>query len=229
MKELCKILLLILTLSLPSPAQDGYGFLNFVNMIPGDGSCEIRIDSKNPAGDGLKSANDTGWFLFPVGSRSLTITSGELKEAKGDLTIEEGVGSLIAIYLEANPKPQKDGKPSPPLIRIRSFPNYNAEGLALRFVSLCQVDNRFQLGTVRLNVEPFKTVEVPGWNGAGFVVKKNGKDIGKIPDMREKEPHYLIAATDLEGNYTVALVYGGGVKVPPWRQKKKSEEPAYQP
>ncbi len=73
-------------------------------------------------------------------------------------------------------------------------------------------------------MERFKIAEVPGWTGAGFMVKRNGKDIGKIPEMREKEPHYLLVGTDLEGNYTVALIYGGGVKVPPWRQKKKPEK-----
>lgn len=223
MKKFVRIIALISCSVITSLAQDDYGFLNFVNMIPGDGACEIRIDSKNPAGDGLKSGDDTGWFLFPVGSASLTITYGDLKEAKGTLQIKEGVGSLVAIILEADPKPTKDGKPAPPVLRIKSFPTYEAEGRALHFASLCPGVNRFQLGTFQIEVERFKIIDIPNWTGAGFDLKRNGKNIAKIPAMREEEPHYLLVGTDFEGNHTAALVYGGVVEVPPWRQKPKKE------
>ncbi len=229
MKKLFRTVVSALLLVGPTMAQEGRGFLNFVNLIPGAKTCEIRIDSKNPSGDGLESGDDTGWFLYPVGSASLTIAMEGLEEAKGSLQIKEGVGSLVAIYLEADPKPSKNDEPAPPLLRIKSFPTYQAEGLALRFVSLCPTDNRFQLGTQRLEVERFKINEIPGWSGASFQIKKNGKNVAKIPSMREKEPFYLLAGSDLEGNHTAALVYGGTVSVPPWRQKKKPSETGKNP
>lgn len=197
--------------------------MNFVNLVPGDKVCEIRIESKNPAGDGLKSASYTGWFLFPVGPCALSLKVEGLEEVKGSLNIEEGAGLLYAIYLEPDPKPAKDDKPAPPLLKIRSFPAFEAEGRALRFASVCAEDNRFQLGPQAVDVERFQVMEIPTWSGAGFPLKKNGKAVRKIPSVQEQEPYYLLAGSDLEGNCTAALVFAGKPGIPPWRQKKKEE------
>ncbi|MDP4623796.1 MAG: hypothetical protein NWT08_01530 [Akkermansiaceae bacterium] len=224
MKRLANILIITFVQAFCAQAQDDHGFVNFVNMIPGKGKCEIRIDSKNPSGDGLSAGSHTGWFLYPSGSARVTVSLGDLDPIKGSIEIGKGVGSLIAVYLEPPPEPLKDGKPTPPALRIRSLPTYASEGLSLHFMTLCPSDNRFDLGTQRLNLEPFKTTDIPTWTGAGFTIKKNGKVIGEVSEMREKEPFYLLVGTDLEGKYICSLVFGGTAKTPPWRQKKKSDE-----
>lgn len=229
MKAAVKLLILTIFAAIPSMAQEAYGYLNLVNMVPGNKACDILIDSKNPSGEGLKSADDTGWFLFPIGTHSITIGMDGLKEQKGTLEIKEGEGTLIAIFLQADPKLDKDGKPSPPLLRIKKLPTIATEGLSLHLVSLCPLDKRFQLGASHIEVEQFKVIDIPNWTGAGFKIRRNGNDIAEIPNRREKEPYYLLVADDLEGKYTAALVFGGMPNVPPWRMKKEPENKEEKP
>lgn len=225
MKPLVSALLLALLHTPATHAEGDHGFINFINMIPGEEKCEIRIDSKNPASQGLAPGIHTGWFIYPSGPAKISVTLGDLAPVKGSIEIGQGTGSLIAIYLEPPPLPTtKEGKPAPPVIRIRSLPTYTTEGLSLHFMSLCPTDNRFELGTQRLEPEPFKTIDIPGWTGAGFQLKKNGKVIGSVSEMREKEPFYLLVGTDLKGTYLTTLVFGGTASTPPWREKKKPQE-----
>ena len=221
MKLISRILLSIFLLAVNSTAQEGVGFLNFVNLIPADKACEIKINSKDPAKGGLKSGDYTGWFLFPTGQCSLVVKVEGLKEFKAKLEIKEGIGALVAIYIEPDPKQSEDDEPSPPLLKIKGFPTYESNGLELRFASVCAEDNRFEIGPLKLDVDRFEVIDIPSWNGAGFELKKNGKKVKKVSSMREKEAFYLLAGSDTEGNCTAALVFGGTPGVPDHLKKKK--------
>lgn len=224
MKKFISILFFGLATVLLSSARDGYGFLNFANVIPGETPCEILVNSTNPAKQGLKSSTHTGWFLFPAGSCSFSVKAEGFEEIKGEMTIEEGIGSLIVIFTEKDPAAETGAKPVPRVLRTKSFPTYQSKGREMRFVSLCEAEHRFQLGALSLEVERFRITPIPSWTGAGFELKKNGQSIGKISTTREKEPFYLFAGSDVEGNYAAVLVFAGKPGVPAWRKKKRAGE-----
>jgi len=225
MKSLSKALALLGLLILPLSAQngDGYGFLNIANLIPGNGACEISIGGETLVPDGLKSGTYTGWFMVKPGAKSITISFGELKSASGNITITEGAGNLIGIYLEPDKRLDTEGKPLPPKIRIKSFPSFASKGFGLKFVSLFPEKSRFQIGNLKLEAEPFKPLEIPKWNGAGFEILHSGKPVGKTTSSSESGAFYLLVGTDSEGAYASVLVSSNDQEVPGYLKPEKNK------
>lgn len=232
MKNPCKALLAFLFLALPLAAQegDGFGFLNIVNLIPGDSPADVTIAGKILSPDGLLAGSDTGWFMVPIGKKSMTIdleqpeeTKVRIEKASGEIELLEGLANVVAIYLQPDKRVKPDGTPFPPKIRIRSFPAYDGKGFALRLVSTCPADNRFQIGPRTFDAKPFDTVEIPGWSGAPFDILRNGKVIGKAAGSSEKGSFYVFVGHDGKDGYVTATTRAGTQQVPPWMKKDKKE------
>ena len=228
MKNLCRIFLALFLSAFRVSGQegDGWGFVNIANLIPSTEPCEISIGGETVVPDGLKGGDYTGWFMVKKGSKSLKISLGELDEAKGNIDIVEGAGNLIGIYLEPSKRLDKEGKPLPPKIRIKSFPTYDSRGFGLRFVSLLPEKSRFQLGSMRIEAEALKPLKVPKWNGGGFEISRGGKPIGTIAKAEENGAFYLLVGTDHQGSFASILVSSNAQEVPEYlKPKNKEEEP----
>lgn len=225
MRNLSKSLTTLFLLCLPLSAQtgDGYGFLNIANLIPGTEKCGITIGGEILVPDGLKSGTYTGWFMVKPGSKSMSISLGELDEAKGSIEINEGLGNLVGIYLEPDKRLDDEGKPYPPKIRIKSFPTYDARGFGLKFVSLFPEESRFQLGSLKFEAASFKPVKIPKWNGGGFEIMHGGKSIGKSAGVSESGAFYLLIGTDRDGSFASVLVSSNPQEVPEYLKPKKKE------
>lgn len=238
MKTHFKALLLFFSLLLPLTAQegDGLGFLNVVNLIPGEIPADVTIAGKVLFPGGLEPGSDTGWFMVPVGKKSMTIELQEpkeklprIKKTSGEIELLDGIANVIAIYLQPDTRKMPDGTPFPPKIRIRSFPAYDGNGFALKFVSTCSIGNRFQLGPNRIDPKPFETLDIPGWSGADFEVMHNGKPIGKARGSSEKGSFYLFVGSDGKDAYVTAMTRSGTQQVPPWRKKEKKKPNPIEP
>lgn len=227
MKSLFKTFVILGALLLPVSAQqgDGYGFLNIANLVPGEDPCEITIGGEKVVNGGLKSGSYTGWFMVQNGSKTVSLTIGELDTASGSIEISEGNGNLIAIFLEPDTRTNSEGRPYPPKIRIKSFPTYGAKGFGLKFVSLCQGENRFQLGPLKLDPKRYDPIEIPKWNGGGFEIKRNGKSIGNIGGSSESGAFYALVGTDGDGEHAIALVNSDQQEVPEYLKKDKRDKP----
>lgn len=210
-------------LLLPLSAQDGegYGFLNIANLVPGDTPCEINIGGESLKPDGLKSGADTGWFMVRNGSKELKVSVGELESATGTIVITEAKGNLIGIYLEPDPRLDSEGRPNPPRIRIKSFPTYETTGFALKFVSLCPEQGRFQLGPLKIDAKPFVPIEIPKWNGGGFEIIHNGEKAGQVSGSSEGGAFYLLVGEDQKGGKAAVLVGANMQEVPEYLRKDK--------
>lgn len=216
--------MLVASLS-PLSAQegDGYGFLNIVNLIPGESPCKIEIGGKELTREGLKSGLYTGWFMAKNGPKSIKIASGELDPITDEIQLIEGVGNLIVIFLEPDKRRDAKGKPRHPKIRLRSFPTYKTKGYGLRFVSLCPGENRFQLGSLKLQPESFKPMDIPKWNGGGFKVLRNGQSIGNVTGVAESGAFYLFVGTDDKEVYASVIVSANSQEVPDYLKKEKQK------
>jgi hypothetical protein len=232
MKNPCKALLAYFFLALPLTAQegDGLGFLNIVNLIPGDIPADVTIAGKTLSPEGLLAGSDTGWFMVPIGKKPMTIaleqpgdTKPRIDEASGEIELLEGLANVIAIYLQPDKRVKPDGTPFPPKIRIRSFPAYDGAGFALRLISTCPADNRFQIGPKVFDAKPFESVEIPGWSGAPFEIMRNGKTIGKATGSSEKGSFYVFIGHDGKDGYVTATTRAATQEVPPWMKKEKKK------
>ena len=213
---------------LPLSAQegDGYGFLNIANLIPGDTPCKISIGGEELVSDGLKAGTYTGWFMVKTGSKKIEIKRGELDPASGSMQFVEGLGNLVAIYLEPDPRVKPDGKPYPPKIRIKSFPTFDSKGYGLRFVSLCPGENRFQIGNLKLDPKQFDPVKIPSWSGRGFEISRNGSSIGRVTGSSESGAFYLLVGSDQNGFHSSVLVSSNAQEVPEYlKPDKKKPKP----
>jgi hypothetical protein len=214
---------------------DGFGFLNIVNLIPGDTPAEVEIGGKKLVPGGMKSGDFTGWFVVPVGSKSLAIAvekpEGEaaaIAKATGEIQVTEGAANVVAMFLQPDPRTKPDGTPLPPRIRIKSFPAYDSRGFGLRFVSMCPEDMRFQIGSLKLDAKPLEPIVIPKWTGAGFEVMHNGKPVGKTAGSTEPGSFYLFTAPGEAGAFITVLTRSDPQVIPPWMKKEK-KKPAEKP
>lgn len=191
--------------ALTAQEEETYGYVNIVNLIPAETPCKIEIGGKDLVPEGLKSGDDTGWFLLPVGSRSIEISHGELDEASGKLEIEDSKDNLIVIFLERPATPKKEGKEVPPKIRIKSFPTYESKGFGLRIASTCPDNNRFHIGPHKFDLKPFIGEAVKGWTGSPFEILHGGEKIGRVKGSAESGSFYVFVGTDHKGNFVTAL------------------------
>ena len=160
MRNLCRLLaaFCLLTTGLHAQEGDGFGFLNIVNLIPGDIPADVTLGGKELIPEGMKSADFTGWFVIPVGAKSITIALRKqedekpaIAKASGNIEVGEGLSNVIAMFLQPDPRIKPDGTPYPPKIRIKSFPAFASKGYGLRFVSTCATEERFQIGPLKLD------------------------------------------------------------------------------
>ncbi|MGJ8643673.1 MAG: hypothetical protein ACSHX9_09715 [Luteolibacter sp.] len=223
MKNLISLIAASVALLLPVVAQEeqGYGFLNLANLIPGDVPCGISIGGKKVVPDGLGGGTYTGWFMVKTGSTDIEVSYGELGEESGSIQVAEGQGNIIAIYLEPDTRTNSEGRPYPPRLRIRSFPIYESRGYGLKFVSLYPELCRFQLGSLKIEAKPFDAIEVPNWNGRGFQITANGEPAGIVTGSSEGGAFYLLAGTDQNGGKAAVLISANQQEVPEYLRKKK--------
>lgn len=233
MKTPCRALLALFCIMLPLSAQegDGLGFLNIVNLIPGKIPADVTIAGKELMPGGLVPGSTTGWFMVPVGGKPITIaldqpedTEMPIDKASGQIELVDGVANVIAIFLQPDIRKKKDGTPYPPKIRIRSFPAFDGRGFALKFISTCPEENRFQLGPQRIEAKPFEPLDIPKWSGAPFDVLRNGKAIGHATGSSETGSFYLFVGCNPAGEYVTAFTRAGTQTVPPWMKKDKTKE-----
>ncbi|MFK7851255.1 MAG: hypothetical protein AB8D78_09780 [Akkermansiaceae bacterium] len=226
MKNLCKAIAVFFLLGPCADAQEGagWGFVNIANLIPIGKACEIRIGGETVVPDGLKGGDYTGWFMVKPGSKSMSISLGDLDEAKGNIQVTEGAGNLVAIFLEPNKRLDDEGKPLPPKIRIKSFPTYQTRGFGLKVVSLLPEKSRFQFGNKKLEAEPMKPMKLTNWNGSGFKIQCNGKPIGNVSKAEENGAFYLLVGTDLNASFASVLVSSNPQEVPEYLRPKKEKE-----
>lgn len=229
MKNLIKLAAVYILLLLPASAQEGegYGFLNIANLIPGDARCHIKIGGEVLKPDGMQPGSYTGWFMVKNGAKELEVSVGEIGDESGTIQITEGQGNVIAVYLEPDKRRNSQGRQYPPRLRIRSFPIYETSGFGLKFVSLYPELTRFQLGSLKIEAQPFDTIDVPNWNGGRFDILANGEAAGKIFGSSESGAFYLFVGTDQEGEKASVLLSANKQEVPEYLRKENStsEEP----
>lgn len=234
MKKQIKSALIASFALLPAASAEdvGYGFLNIVNLIPGDIPAEITIDGKKLMPEGIPAGIATGWFMVPKSEKSMSIsldqpedTEPKIRMASGTIPIEEGISNLVTVFLHPDIRQNRDGKPSPPVIRIRSFPAYGEKGFALRLVSTSAETHRFAFGPNNIEAKPFEIIQIPNWNGGGFEIMHNGKAIGQTTPNTEPGPFYLFISQNPEGEFVTVLTRSGKQSVPPWFETKNKENP----
>ena len=221
MKFLYKFTALFAWLILPINAAETerYGFLNIVNMIPSTTTCEIHLAGKKLVPDGLKPAAETGWFMIPIGSQTISTNHLEHKKFSSNISVIEGTSNLIVIYLKSSDRLQSDGKPVPPQIRLASIPAYESQGFSLKAVSMLPDTNHFQFARESIELEFSKVTEIPKWTGGGFQIQHNGKLIGEVARDRDRASYALLISTNHQGKHLTTLVNADPQKLPPWMQK----------
>lgn len=231
MRTLFKAILALSLTLLPVAAQeDGYGFLNVVNLIPGNLPADVTIAGKTLLPEGLEPGTATGWFMVPVGEAAMAIALNQPEDAEpqiqrnsGNITLVDGIANVIVIYLQPDPRTNPDGTPFPPRIMIHSFPAFDGTGFSLRFVSLCPEVKRFQLGPSLMEAKPLEIVKIPNWTGAEFEVNHNGNSIGKVTGSTEVGSFYLFVGTNQAGEYVTVITRSGSQSAPPWMKKEKKQ------
>ncbi len=223
-----KCLMVIISLGI-SPSVTGqdskYGFLNLVNLVPGDKTCKISIGGKDVIEEGLAASRATGWFAAPIGAAPMDLKIEGYDKASGNIDIVENQSSVIVIFLERIRGTDKDGKPLPPKIRIKRCDALPVPetGFQLKAMSFFPDENRFQIGQQSLNLKLFEGADIPKWAGGGLKVMHNQKLVGSTPQILEKGPYYLFMGTDHEDKFTCVLVDAEAPDLPPWMKKKESK------
>jgi hypothetical protein len=204
---------------LSAAENECFGFLNVVNMIPSTTSIEIHLAEKKLVPNGLKPAAETGWFMIPVGTHSISISHPSHRKLSSSILVTEGASNVVVIYLQSSERTQADGKPFPPKISIFSISAYESTGYALKAVSMLPATNHFQFARENIELEFRKVTEVPNWTGGEFQIQHNGKLIGEVSRGRERASYMLLMGTDHQGKNLTAIVSADPQKLPPWMQK----------
>jgi hypothetical protein len=193
-----------------------YGFLNVVNLIPSKLSCDINLAGKSLVPDGLKSAVETGWFMVPVGSHTITINHSNHKKHSSKLSVIENVSNIIVIYLHSNERLKEDVTPFSPEIRIAEIAAFESKGFSLKALSMFPGASRFQLASEGVELEYLKITDLPKWTGGGFQIQYNGNPIGEVARGRERASYLLLLGSDHQGNYLTVIANADPQKLPPW-------------
>jgi len=233
MKTLFKIVLSSFLALLPLAAQEqqGFGFLNIVNLIPGDIPANVTVGGKALMPDGLPSASATGWFMVPVGENSISASleqppevRARIRKVTNPLPLADGVSSVIVIYLQSEPPSAAGGAPPPPRIRMRGFPAFDGQGFALKFISVCPELRRFQIGPNAIEAKPLDVIDIPNWTGGAFDIIHNGESVGKVPGSTEKGSFYLFVGLDEAGKFSNVITRANTQTAPPWMKANQEEK-----
>lgn len=222
---LTSILAVMASITGLAPAQEEYGFLNIVNLVPGGVPCKVGVAGQDAMPGGLPSAQATGWFIVPAGNTTLELTIEGYKAASGALDVPVGKSSVVVVFLQPTPGVDAKGKPARPRIRFKRCDALPAgNGFSLQFMSFCAEETSFVIGTKPITIKMLETVEIPKWNGGGFKILRNQTVVGEVPTEFEKGAFYLFVGTDHAGKYCSTLVRAENQTLPPW-MKKKPEQP----
>lgn len=199
-----------------------FGFVNLVNLIPGDKPCRIGLAGKEVVPGGLASSQSTGWFIVPSGNLQLSLEVEGYAKGSGAIDLSTMQSSVFVIFLESNIKPSAEGTPVVPKVKLKRCEAIEGKsGFFLKLVSLCPGENTFFLGPNPLTLKLFQEAEVPSWNGGGFKITRDQATIGQVLPETEKDPFYLFIGTDHAGKYTSTLVRASKQDLPPWMKEKK--------
>ncbi len=187
-----------------------YGFLNIVNLIPGEKPCDIVLTGKTLVPGGLAATTASGWFLVPPGNLSISLGMEGFDKASGNIDLAAMQSSIIVIFLEAPPASKnelnKDNAPRPKL-KLKRFEIFgDTSTYALKLASLCPGENKFSVGPNPFDIKLYSSLDVPKWTGGGFQVSKAGSVVGSIPQQYEKGPYYLFVGTDHADKYCAVAV-----------------------
>lgn len=216
MKNLIRIAIAWTVSCLALIAEESYGFLNIVNLVPSKHSLDIQLADKQLVPAGLKPATETGWFMIASGSAQIKIQHPEYRERKTKLTITEGESQVIVISLEIIDAGESGPTPQTPRFRITSLPAYESKGHGIKAVSMIQSSGHFQFSGKNMELEYMKVTEMPDWTGREFEIKHKGKKIGSVNRSRERASHYLLLGTDHQGKYLSMLANADVQKLPSW-------------
>ncbi|MFU8892220.1 MAG: hypothetical protein ACNA8L_01200 [Luteolibacter sp.] len=229
MRTPCKIILASALALLPATSQEeeGHGFLNVVNLIPGTASVDVTIAGKTLLPNGLEPGSATGWFMVPAGDHTMSIALDQPEDAEprirrisGQIPLVDGVSNVIVIYLHPSPSVRQDGTPFPPIIRIRSFPAFDGRGYAMKVISTCAEIQRFQIGPNLVEATPLEAVEISNWAGGAFDIVHNGQVIGKADASTEPGSFFLFVGNHPAGGFVTVLTRAGTQSAPPWMRKR---------
>jgi hypothetical protein len=218
MKNLIKVAIASALSCLALGAEERYGFLNVVNLVPSKHSIDIRLADKQLVPAGLKPSTETGWFMIATGAVEIKIQHTEYKKRKTKLTITEGESQVIIIALELADSQESGPAPQTPNLRITSLPAYASKGHGIKAVSMIQSSNHFQFSNHKMELEYLKATEISDWTGREFEIKHQGKKIGSVNRSREHASHYLLLGTDHQGKYLSLLVNADVQKIPSWME-----------
>lgn len=224
-----KVLIAILSLGIApggvaqEPAR--YGFLNLVNLVPGEKNCKISISGKDVVPEGLPASQSTGWFIVPAGAAAMGLQVEGFDNASGSIDIVDTQSSIYVIFLEKSRSVDKDGKPLRPKIRIKRCDALAAPetGFQLKAMSFFPEENRFLIGQESVNLKLFDAVAIPKWAGGGLKVTHNQKLVGTSLPETEKGSFYLFFGTDHADQFSCALVRAERQDLPPWMKQKDSK------
>lgn len=201
-------------------AQEGHGFLNLVNLVPGSTPCKIRIADKDAMPGGLPPARSTGWFIVPAGSHTLNLSIEGYAAASGALDLPVDKSSVCVIFLQPTPGVDSKGKPARPRIRFKRCDALPVgKGFSLQFMSFCPEESSFVIGNKPVSIKLLETVEIPKWSGGGFKIMRNQAVVGEVPTEHEKGAFYLFVGTDHQDKYCSTLVRAENQTLPPWMNK----------
>jgi hypothetical protein len=226
MRSLCKLfsLALLILASHDCLAQDQtiHGFVNLVNLVPSDKPCKIHLAGEELMPDGLASARSTGWFIVPAKATSLSVQIEGFRRSSGGIEITENQSSVYVIFLEPNPRTNKNGKPIKPKIRVKRCDALPAaeKRFHLKVMSFCPGENDFLLAQNPITLSLFDSIELPKWSGGGFPITINQTPVGEVSQVSEKGSFYLFIGTDHAGRYCSVTVEADRQQLPPWMKKK---------
>lgn len=217
--------LLILITPLHAQTEDKSGFINVVNLIPGDGKCTVLIDSHDLAPGGMKAGNDSGWFSMDKRNVAIEIEAPGFEKASGNIDLTPGTSQVVAIFVLPNPNKGTEEKPALPLIKIKRFPSFGGSGShPLKVASTCPLETRFVVASKPLSLTQFAPLDIEGWNGSGFGIEWNGKKIGAVRGPFDKGSYYLLFGNNGD-EYVSAMVLADAQKHQEEYIETKSTEP----
>ena len=204
MKSLFTFLLCVCVATFVSRAQEIRGFLNMVNMVPGDALCEMTLNGQKISPLGIPAGSSSGWFSLPVEQMILTAEVNGSRPASQSIGLADGFGKIYVIYPKLEKRAKPDKATYPPRLKIATFPAYEARSLILKIVSFYDLELPFTIGGQRIAIPPMKVISLPNWTGQGFTISHEGKVIGTIPEATENSNYYIFISPAADGSFFTA-------------------------
>lgn len=190
------------------------GSINLVNLIPGNAPCDVLLNGKEMLPGGMKSGAETGWFALPAGPLRISAKSANTIPVNADMELVADTGTVIAIYLELAVKPDAEGKPLPPRMKLKSFPTQGDGKYGLRIISLCPEERIFGFGSLKTKAKPLEPIEIKTWAGAELDITYGGEPIGKVGASPQKANYYVFITHGADGSYFAAKVNSDRLGIP---------------